>query len=66
MGDSLVDAAQREEEALRILRNTWRPFAKNAYRALDQERDNAVRLRRQANVGVQELLQRYGMSSDER
>ena len=65
MGDSLVDAAQREEEALRILRNTWRPFANDAYRALDQERDNAGRLRRQANVGVQELLQRFGISPDE-
>jgi len=66
MGDSLVDAAQREEEALRILRNTWRPFAKDAYRAMDQERDNAGRLRRQANVGVQELLQRFGISPDKR
>ena len=65
MGDSLVDAAQREEEALRILRNTWRPFANDAYRALEQERDNAGRLRRQANVGVQELLQRFGISPDE-
>ncbi|MDA0734885.1 MAG: hypothetical protein O2909_09820 [Chloroflexi bacterium] len=65
MGDSLVDAAQREEEALRILRNTWRPFATDAYRALDQERDNARRLRRQAGVGVQELMQRFGMSPDE-
>jgi len=62
MGDSLVDAAQREEEALRILRNSWRPFSNDAYRALDQERNNAGRLRRQANVGVQELLQRFGIS----
>lgn len=65
MGDSLVEAAQREEEALRILRNTWRPFATDAYRALDQERSNSGRLRRQAGVGVQELLQRFGITPGE-
>jgi hypothetical protein len=61
MGDSLVDAAQREEEALRILRFTWRPFATDPYRALEQERNNSSRLRRQARVGVQELIQRFGI-----
>jgi hypothetical protein len=65
MADTLVEAAEREEEALRGLRNTWRPFATDAYRALDQERTNADSLRRQAEVGIQELLQRFGIPASE-
>jgi hypothetical protein len=65
MADTLVEAAEREEEALRGLRNTWRPFATDAYRAVDQERTNADSLRRQANVGIQELLQRFGIPASE-
>jgi hypothetical protein len=65
MADTLEDAANREEEALRVLRNTWRPFATDAYRALDQERNNADRLRRQAEVGIQEMLDRFGIPASE-
>jgi hypothetical protein len=65
MEDLLVEAAQREEEALRVLRNTWRPFTTDVYRALDQERANAETLRRQAEVGVQELLERFNISPSE-
>jgi hypothetical protein len=65
MEDLLVEAAQREEEALRVLRNTWRPFTTDAYRALDQERANAERLQRQAEVGVQELLERFNIPPSE-
>jgi hypothetical protein len=61
MGDTLVEAVQREEEALRVLRNTWRPFATDSFRALDQERTIANRLRRQAQVGTQEMLDRFGI-----
>lgn len=65
MADTLEDAANREGEALRVLRNTWRPFATDAYRALDQERNNADRLRRQAEVGIQEMLDRFGIPASE-
>jgi hypothetical protein len=65
MEDLLVEAVQREEEALRVLRNTWRPFTTDVYRALDQERANAERLRRQAEVGVQELLERFNIPPSE-
>jgi hypothetical protein len=65
MEDLLMEAAQREEEALRVLRNTWRPFTTDAYRALDQERANAERLRRQAEIGVQELLERFNIPASE-
>lgn len=65
MEDLLTEAAQREEEALRVLRNTWRPFTANAYQALDEERANAERLRQQAEVGVQELLERFNIPPSE-
>ena len=65
MGDLLVEAVEREEEAFRVLRNTWRPFGFDVYKALDQERTNAGRLRRQADVGVQELLDRFNISQGE-
>ena len=61
-GGLLVEAAEGEEEALRVLRNTWRPFASDAYKALDRQRADAGRLRRQASVGVQELLDRFQVS----
>lgn len=59
MGNLMVEAAGREEEALRILRNTWRPFGADLYSALDQERIRAGRLRRQAGIGMQELIERF-------
>ncbi len=62
MGNLMVEAAGREEEALRVLRNNWRPFGADVYSALDQERARAGRLRRQADIGVQELLERFQLS----
>lgn len=62
MGNLMTEAADREEEALRVLRNNWRPFGADLYSALDQERAKAGRLRRQANIGVQELLERFELS----
>ena len=54
----LVEAAEREEGAMRTLRNSWRPFNVDVFKALDQERLNADRLRRQAAIGLQELRER--------
>jgi hypothetical protein len=65
MADVLMEASQREEEALRVLRNTWRPFTTETYQALEQERANAERLRRQAEIGVQELLERFDIPASE-
>ena len=59
MGGLVGEAAEGEEEALRVLRNTWRPFGADVYKALDGQRADAGRLRRQASVGVQELLDRF-------
>ena len=62
ISDSLLQAIQREQEALRVLRNTWQPYNADNYRAFDQERINASQLRRQVQVSVQELLVRFGVT----
>ena len=54
----LVESAEREEGALRTLRTSWRPFNVDVFKAVDQERLNADRLRRQAEIGLQELRER--------
>ena len=51
----LVDAAAREEGAIRALQNTWQPFTVDAFIAVDRERDNANALRRDASIALQEL-----------
>ena len=58
MYNLLVEAVDREEGAIRALRNSWRPFTVDAFKAVDQERVNANRLRRQADIGLQGLLDR--------
>ena len=54
----LVDAADREEGAIRALQNTWQPFTVDAFIAVDRERDNANGLRRDASIALQELRSR--------
>ena len=54
----LAEAAEREEGAMRALYNSWRPFTVDTFIAVDEERANAARLRRQANIGLQELSDR--------
>jgi hypothetical protein len=65
LGEILVEAAEREEAALRGLRNTWQPFDANVFDLLDRERNTAGKLRRQVIVGVQDLLERYRISPEE-
>ena len=62
MGELFVEAARLEEQALKELRNSWRPFDDAAFQSLDRERSAADQLRRQVALGVQELLERYGLS----
>ena len=65
LGELFVEAAEREEEALRTLRNTWRPFDPAVYETLNKERNDARKLRRQVAVGVQDLLARYAIPVQE-
>ncbi len=54
----LTEAAARDEDAIRTLRYTWQPFALDAFKAVHQERTNTESLRRQAEIAVQELVNR--------
>ena len=54
----VVEAAERDETAMRTLSNSWRPFAVDVFRAVDEERLGADRLRRQASIALQELRER--------
>ena len=60
MGNSLIEAVQGEQEAMRVLSYNWRPFSTDAFRAFDLKRNSSRELRRQTEVGVQELLTRFG------
>ena len=52
----LVEAIAMEENAARTLHYTWQPFTVNPFNAVHQERTKADRLRREADVAVQELM----------
>ena len=62
MGELFVEAAEGEEEAVRGLRSSWRPFDGAVFHTLDQERIEAQRLRRQVATGLRDLLARYGIT----
>ena len=58
MYNLLVEAAEREEGAIRTLRNSWQPFTADAFIAVERERDEVNSLRREAGLALQELLDR--------
>ena len=62
LGELIVEAAEREEQSLREMRNIWRPFDTEVYQALDRERSAVGKLRRQVASGIQDLLPRYDIS----
>ena len=62
LGELTVEAAQREEEALRQLRANWSPFEASVYQALARELTASGKMRRQVSLGIVELLDRYGIS----
>ena len=62
LGELTVEAAQREEEALRELRGGWSPFDASVYQGLDREITASGKMRRQVSLGILELLDRYGIS----
>ena len=53
-----VEASEREGGAFRALANSWTPFAVDAFKALEDERVNASRLRRQSSIALEELRSR--------
>ena len=63
LGELMVEAAEREEGAMGELRTSWRPFDPQVFQALDRQRNTSGKLRRQVALGIQELLESYGISA---
>ena len=63
LGELMVEAAEREESALRELRTSWRPFDPQAFQTLDRQRNTSGKLRRQVALGIAELLESYGIAA---
>ena len=63
LGELMVEAAEREEGALRELRTSWRPFDPQAFHTLDRQRNTSRKLRRQVALGIAELLESYGIAA---
>ena len=63
LGELMVEAAEREEGALKELRTSWRPFDPQVFQTLDRQRNTAGKLKRQVALGIQELLESYGIAS---
>lgn len=59
--EPLSEATVRQAEAIKAFRSSWRPYATDAYKTLDQEQANAMDLRRQVDAGVQDLRARLGL-----
>ena len=54
----LTEAAERDEAAMRTLYSSWRPFAVDVFKAVDEERAASDRLWRRAGIALQELHDR--------
>ena len=63
LGELMVTAVEREDDALRLLRNTWRPFDSTVFTTFDNERAAVNRLRRQVAAGVEDLLPQFNLSA---
>ena len=58
--DLLVEAFEREEDALGSLIQIWEPYKTDIYGGIDRERANADKLRRLAGRRTQEVVERFG------
>ena len=55
----MVDAATREETAMRTLRYTWQPFTVDAFKGLHEQRIVTDGLRRETAIGLEEMRSRF-------
>ena len=62
IGELFVQAAEREQVALRDLQFGWRPFDAMIYDGIDDERRTGSKLRRQVAAGLGNLLVEYSVS----
>ena len=63
--DLLLEAIEREEQAMVELRDGWQPFDTSVYLRFDQERAGTSRLRRTVQAMLQDLLIESGVSPDD-
>ena len=61
IGELTVEATSREASAMKNLRDNWRPFDSGVYLPFRQARTDADRMRRQVALGLQGLLEQYGI-----
>ncbi len=54
----LTEAAERDEAAMRTVYSSWRPFAVDVFKAVDEERVASDRLWLRAGIALQELRDR--------
>ena len=62
LGELLIEAAEREAQAVTGLRAAWQPFEATVYEQFDLSRNAANKLRRQVSSGLEELLAQNGIS----
>ena len=62
MGNILIQAAEREEAAVLSLRESWRSLDTSAFGRYTADRSFAETLRREVDLGLQDLLARQGIS----
>ena len=62
LGELLIEAAEREAQAVAGLRAAWQPFEASVYEQFDLSRNAANKLRRQVSSGLEELLAQNGIS----
>ena len=65
LGEIFVEAVDREERALRDLRDEWRPFDATIYMELETQRNAVAKLRRQVAAGLANILARYQIALPE-
>ena len=65
LADGVASAAQREEEALRQLRDTWSPGDNTAFQNVDLERSAASALRKKVEDGIDDLRAQTATSARE-
>ena len=66
LGEIFVEAVDREEMALRSLRDEWRPFDTVIYGEIETQRTTVAKLRRQVGAGLANILAKYLITLPER
>ncbi|MBI4287402.1 MAG: hypothetical protein HY671_03100 [Chloroflexi bacterium] len=63
LADLITQATEREEAALRQLRDSWKPYDSSFFQAYEKEWAAIDRVRRQAAAGLTDLMQKSNVSA---